>query len=107
MPSKSPHICVQRIIPLMQCTALELAGDERRAPAIMLFDDLHQISSLVGGESIRPPIVQDQQINLRQGAEQTRKAPIAPGKLKVSEQSRDSGIERGVAVAARLLGERA
>ena len=55
----------------------ELAGDQRRARAIAILDDFHQVAPLVGGEPVRAPVVEDQQIGLGEGAEEARKAAIA------------------------------
>ena len=92
------------IVPLVEG---KLAGDERRAVAIAILDDLHQIAPLVGGEPVRSPVVEDQQIGLDQRAEQAREATVTMGELEIGEQPRHAGVEHRVAVPARLLGERA
>ena len=92
------------LVPLVE---RELAGDERGASAIAVLDDLHQVAPLVGGEPIRPPIVEDQQIGLDQGAEQAGEATITMGEFQIGEQPRHAGVEYRVAIPARLLGERA
>ena len=85
----------------------ELAGDQRRAAAVAVLDDLHQIAPLAGGEPVGPPVVEDQQIDLDQRAEQPREAAVAVGELQIGEQPRHAGVVHGVAVAAGLLRERA
>lgn len=85
----------------------QLAGDECRAPAVMILDDLDQIAPLTGGESIRIPVVESQEIGLDQGAEQAREPAIVVGKLEVGEQPRHAGVVHDVTVAARLVGKRA
>ena len=82
-------------------------ASERRAVAIAVLDDLHQIAALVGGEPVRAPVVEDQQIGLDQGAEQAREATVTVGEFQIGEQPRHSGVEHRVAIPARLLGERA
>ena len=92
------------IVPLVEG---ELAGNERRAAAIAVLDDLHQIAPLVGGEPVRAPVVEDQQIGLDQGAEQAGEATVTVGKFEIGEQPRHAGVQHRVAIPARLLGERA
>jgi len=41
----------------------ELAGDQQGAAAMTILDDLHQIAALAGGEAIRSPIVEDEEID--------------------------------------------
>ena len=95
--------------PMTSCHVVdgELAGDQRRAAAIAVLDDLHQIAPLVGGEPVRAPVVEDQQIGLDQRAEQPREAAVAVGQFQIGEQPRHAGVVHGVAVAAGLLRERA
>ena len=92
------------IVPLVEG---ELAGNERRAAAIAVLDDLHQIAPLVGGEPVRAPVVEDQQIGLDQGAEQAGEATVTVGKFEIGEQPRHAGVQHRIAIPARLLGERA
>ena len=61
------------IVPLVEG---ELAGDERRAAAIAVLDDFHQIAPLVGDKPVRSPVIEDQQIGLDQGAEQAGEATV-------------------------------
>ena len=60
--------------------------------AIAVFDDLHQIAPLVGGEPVRAPVVEDQQIGLDQGAEQAGEATVTVGKFEIGEQPRHAGV---------------
>lgn len=50
----------------------KLAGDDRRSRLIAILEDFHQIPVLAGGEPVRPPIVQDEQIGFDQLAEDPR-----------------------------------
>ena len=85
----------------------ELAGDERRAAAIAVLDDLHQVPPLVRIEPVRAPVVEDQQIGFHQRAEETREATIAVGEFQLGEEPRDARVVDGVAVAAGFLRQRA
>ena len=95
--------------PMTSCQVVdrELAGDQRRAAAVAILDDLHQIAPLVGGEPIGSPVVEDQQIDLDQRAEQPREAAVAVGEFEIGEQARHAGVVHGVAVAAGFLRQRA
>ena len=63
--------------PMTSCHAVhgELAGDQRRAAAVAVLDDLHQVAPLAGGEPVRAPVVEDQQIGAGERAEQPAKRP--------------------------------
>ena len=65
----------------------QLGGDERRAAAIPVVDDLHQVAPLMGRETIGAPVVEDQEIGLDQGAEQHGEATIAVRELEIGEQA--------------------
>src|SRR5471032_173688 len=55
----------------------QLAGDQRRAGAITVLDDLHEVAPLVGREPVWAPVIEDQQIGLGKRAEQTREAAVS------------------------------
>lgn len=65
-----------------------MAGDERRAAAIAVLDDFHQIAPLVGDKPVRAPVIEDQQIGLDQGAEQAGEATVTVSKFKIGKQRR-------------------
>jgi len=81
----------------------KLARDQRRAAAVALLDDLHQIAPLAGGEPLRPPIVQDQEIDFRKSPEQPGEAAIAVLQLELREETRRARVEGGVAVATGFM----
>src|ERR1700676_1722943 len=83
----------------------KLAGDERRAVAMAVLDDLHQIASLAGGGPLRAPVVEDQQIGFDQRTKQAREATVAVGEFQIGEQPRHAGVDDRVAVPTRLLGK--
>ena len=78
----------------------ELAGDEDGAAAVAILDDLHEIASLAGREAVGSPIVEDQEIDPDQHAEQPREAAVAVGEIEIDEQARHTRVVHGVAVAA-------
>jgi hypothetical protein len=63
----------------------KLAGDEHRAVAMAVLDDLHQIASLAGGEPVRSPVVEDQQIGFDQRTKQAREATVTVGEFQIGE----------------------
>ena len=85
----------------------KLAGDDGGAGFVAVLDDLHQVAALAGGEPVRSPVVEDEQIRPDQAAEQPREAPVAMGKLQLGEEPWQPVIEDGAVVAAGFLAERA
>ena len=83
----------------------ELAGDQGRSRAVAILYDLHEVAALPGGEPIRPPIIEDEQIGFDERAEEARIPPVAPGEFQLGEEARDAAVEDGGVVAARLLSE--
>ena len=56
-----------------------LAGDDERALVVAVLDDFEQIARLVGGERFGAPVVQDQQFDAGEGAQEPGVARIAMG----------------------------
>ena len=46
-----------------------LAGDQQGALLVAVIDDFEQIPALLGGERLRPPVIDDQQLCAFQGCE--------------------------------------
>ena len=72
-----------------------------------ILDDLHQIAALVRIETIRPPVVEDQQVGLGEHAEQACEAAVTVRQFEVGEQARHARVMHGIAVAAGFLCQRA
>jgi len=70
-------------------------GDRDGAAAVAILDDFHEIAVLAGGEAIRSPIVEDEEIDLDQHAEQAREAAVAVGDIESGEQARNPGVVDG------------
>ena len=85
----------------------ELAGDQDGAAAVAILDDFHEIAALAGGEAIGTPIVEDEEIDLDQHAEQPGEPAIAMREFEIGEQPRRAGVVDGVTVAAGLVRQRA
>src|SRR6516165_8221865 len=80
----------------------QLAGYDGGAAAVALFENLKQIVTRLGGERLKSPIVQDEQLDAGQGAEEPTIAAVAAGQLKIAEELRYSLIENGAVIAAGL-----
>src|ERR1044071_8217016 len=50
----------------------DLAGDQRGAAAVAIFDDFQHVVALLGSERLETPIVEDQQLDAGGGAPQAR-----------------------------------
>ena len=70
-----------------------------------ILDDFHEIAPLAGGEAVGSPIVEYEEIDLDQHAEQSREATIAMSEIEIGEQPWHAGVVDGVAIAAGLLRE--
>jgi hypothetical protein len=71
------------IVPLVN---RKLAGDEGGAAAVAVFDDLHQIAPLIGGEPVRSSVVEHQQIGFDEGTEQAREATVTMGERSANSR---------------------
>ena len=70
-----------------------------------ILDEFHEIPPLGGGQALRPPVVEDQQIGFHEGAEQTRVSPVTSGEFQFGEETRGAPVENGGVVTASLLTE--
>lgn len=68
---------------VVPCGDRQLAGDQDRAVVVPVLDDFHEVAALTGGQAIRAPVIEDEQVGLHQGSEQARKASVAMGKVEV------------------------
>ena len=68
----------------------ELAGNQDRCILVPIFDDFHEIPSLVSIESIRPPVIQDQQIGFDQSPEQARVASVCTAHFQFRKHPGDA-----------------
>ena len=66
----------------------ELAGHDRRASAVAVIDDLQQIAGLILADRGEAPVVEDQQIDARQGLEQARQRPACRDTSRVRASGR-------------------
>src|SRR5947209_10132711 len=85
----------------------DLAGDQQRPPVVTVVDDLEQITTLIGIERFRPPIVDDQQAGAFERGHQPRQPAFAARLGKIGEQARGALVEHRKALAAGLVAESA
>ena len=74
---------------VVPCLDRKLAGDDRRSCAVAILDGFHQISALSGGQPIRSPVVQDQEIGFDELPEEAREASITVGELQIGDETCD------------------
>ena len=82
-----------------------LAGDDDRAHLVAVIDDFQQIAALLGVQRLRPPIVQDEQVHLRDLAQHSGVAAIGPCQSEGREQPRHAVIGGREVLPARFLTE--
>src|SRR6476620_11326970 len=85
----------------------QLAGDQRRAGAITVLDDLHEVAPLVGGEPVWAQVIKDQQIGLGKRAEQTREAAVSVSQFKIGKEAWHASVMHRIAITAGFLRQRA
>lgn len=85
---------------IVPCLDGQLAGDHGRGPTVSLFDDLHQVAALGGGQPVRAPVIEDQQLGFRDAAEQAGETPVTVGQFQLFEQTWHPLVNHGDAVAA-------
>jgi hypothetical protein len=83
----------------------DLAGDQRGAAAVALFDDFQHVVALLRPKRLEAPIVEDQQLDATERAHQTRVAAVAAGEREIAKHPRDALIEHRSVVAAGFVAE--
>ena len=63
----------------------QLGGDQRGFPAIALFEDLEEVKSLLIGQRMRAPIVENEELDPRKFVDEPWEATIKTGKCQVLE----------------------
>jgi hypothetical protein len=85
----------------------DLAGDDRGAAALSVFEDLQEVDALGRGEHGQAPVVEDQQVDAAEGLEQAAVAAVATGERQRLEEARGTLVEDGAPVAASFVAKRA
>ena len=82
-----------------------LAGDDDGALVVAVLDDFEQIARLVGVERLRPPVVEDEQLDASERAQK----PGVPGRAvddgEIGEETGNADVEDGDVLPARLVPE--
>jgi membrane fusion protein, multidrug efflux system len=74
---------------------------------VAVLDDLQEVAALFGIELLGPPVVENEEINASQAAQQLGIAAVAAGEREGCEQSRHSVIENREVLPAGFVTERA
>lgn len=85
-----------------------LAGKDDGSGAVPVLDDFQEVAALFGGEGLRSPIVEEEQVDMSECPQQAGVAADAPGHGQGGEQARhtvtgDRQIFTAGFVAVRLL----
>lgn len=83
-----------------------LAGDERGAPSAAIFDHFEQITALAIAEWSQAPIIEDEQVGLRELLEQASVRAIAPRRRQLAEETRHADIADDVPLPTGTVAER-
>ena len=82
-----------------------LAGDDERAFVVAILDDFEQIARLIGRERFGAPIIENQQFDARQGAQEPGVARIPMGDGQIGEEPGHAGVKDGHVLSASLVAE--
>ena len=82
----------------------ELTGHQRRAAAVTILDDLHEIAPLAGVEAVGTEVIEYEQVDLREGTEEARKTAVSMRELQLSEEPRHARVIRAVSLSTGPLG---
>jgi len=80
---------------------------ERRALAAPVLEDIEEIVPFLRAERGEAPVVEDEDVDLRPAGEDPGQRAVAAGDVQFVAEPRHAAVEDGVAVATRLLPERA
>ena len=86
---------------------LQLTGDDRRAGAVPVIEDLQEIAAALVGQRGECPFVDDEHLGFRELGQRLEVAAIAASDGQSRQESSQTHIENGVALPARLIGESA
>src|ERR1700732_1716375 len=78
----------------------DLAGEDGRAAAVALFEDLVEIAAGAGIEGVEAPIVEDEELSGGEAAHDTGVAAVAAGQREIGEELGDALIRNRAVVSA-------
>ena len=73
----------------------ELAGNDRRSAAVAVLKDFQKIVTGLFVERLETPVVQNQDLNMAQGALQPGVSAVTAGERELCKEPRDTLIENG------------
>jgi len=82
-----------------------LAGDDDGALVVPLLDDFEQVAGLIGIEHLQAPVVEDEQFDAGERAQEAGVAARAVGDGEIGEEPGSAGVENGDVLSASLLAE--
>ena len=86
---------------------LELAGQDGGVPAVAVLQDLQHVPPLPVRERSQAPVVDDQQLGPGELGEFLAVDAFAPGHVEIVHQARETLVQHGVPLPARLVRESA
>ena len=81
----------------------ELAGDDGGAGAVAVLQDLEQVAALLVRDRREAPVVDDQDVDAGELAEQADVGAVGAGQGELVEEPRRAAVEGAEALAAGLL----
>ena len=84
----------------------DLTGDDGRAAAVAGLEDLEKIVTSGGIERCEAPVVEDEQLDAAEHAQQPSIAAVATGEREIGEQLWHALVEHRSVIAAGLVAER-
>jgi len=84
---------------------VELAGEDRGAVAVAVLYDLEQVTSLLGGERCKRPVIDHQHVGASEAGEKTRVCAVGPRQRQLLVEPGRSPVDRAVALSTCLLRE--
>ena len=84
-----------------------LAGDDQRAGVVAVLNDLQQVAALLGGQRFRPPVIEDQQIDLGKLPHEPGVAAVTARQGQCRKQPRAALVKDRQVIAACLVAQRA
>lgn len=84
----------------------ELAGDDGGAAAVAVLQDIQEVVAGRGVERLEAPVVEDEEIDATERAQEAGVAAVAARQSQIAEQPWDALVEHRAIVAAGLVAER-
>ena len=83
----------------------QLARDDGRAVAVAVLEDLEQVAALLVGDGRQAPVVDEQDVDAGELAEQADVGAVGPGQREVVKEPRRPAVVGAEALAAGVGGE--